>query len=582
MSSERIIPSTQPKSVCTFTILSDGQALPSTYHVVSIIVNKEMNRIPYASIIILDGDAATETFEISNTEDFVPGKKIEIKAGWVSDEEVIFKGIVIKQNIRIKNSTSLLIVECRDESSKMTIAPKSKYYADVKDSDIADELIGRYKLEKDIEATTVTHKEVVQFNSTDWDFMLCRADANGKLVVIDDGKITIKKPDVSGSPELTVQFGSTVLDLDAEIDARLQLPGVKAASWSYTDQELKDSIEADEPQVPEAGNLSADKLKSASSPEPLTLIHSGKIADPELQQWANARLQRNRLARIRGRVKVEGYAKIKPGKIIQLNGVGERFEGKHFVTGVRHDIEQGDWTTNIQFGLNPESFAETFTVPQPLAGGMLPPISGLHIGVVTKIESDPDDEDRIKVRIPVIHKSEEGIWCRVASLDAGKERGFFFRPELNDEVIVGFIDNDPRHAVVLGMLNSSKLPAHIKPKDTNHEKGYVSREKMKLMFDDENKVITVETPAGNKVVISEKEKGISMTDQNGNKIVMNDQGITIESIKDFTVKASKDFKAEGTNAELKASAQMKVKGDAGAEYASGGTTAVKGSMVNIN
>lgn len=582
MSNERIIPSDQPKSVCTFTILSDGSSVPSTWHVLSIVVYKEVNRIPSATIILIDGDVATETFEISNSDDFKPGRKIEIKAGWVSNEETIFKGMVVKQNIKVRKSNSVLMVECRDEAMKMTIAPKSKYFNDKKDSEIFEEIINDYGLTADVEATTLQHRELVQYNSTDWDFMLCRADVNGKLVIADDGKITIKKPDVSATPELTVQYGSTVLDLDAEIDARLQLPGVKAAAWNYTDQELIDTVEGSEPPVPAAGNLSPDDLKIASSPGSPVMIHSGRITEAELQQWADARLQKNRLAKIRGRVKVEGYAKIKPGRILQLNGVGTRFEGRLIVSGIRHQIENGNWTTNIQFGTSSERFAETFNVQQPLAGGMLPAIRGLQTGIVTRLEDDPDGEDRIKVRLPVIHKSEEGIWCRVASPDAGKERGLFFRPEIGDEVIVGFIDEDPRHAVVLGMLNSSKLPAHTQAKDTNHLKGYVSREKVKLMFDDEKKVITMETPGGNKIVISDEDKGITLTDQNGNKIVMNNDGISVESAKNMSLKASNDLKAEGLNAEIKASAQIKVKGEAGAEYASGGNTSVKGSVVNIN
>jgi len=582
MSQERTIPSSRPKSVCTFTILSEGTAIPGTYHVLSIVVNKEINRIPSATIILLDGDAAAETFEISNAAEFEHAKKIEIKAGWSSDEETIFKGIVVKQNIKIKDQNSVLMVECRDESVRMTIAPKSKYFKDKKDSEIFEELINPYNLQKDVEATSLKHKEVVQYNSTDWDFMLCRADVNGKFCVVDDGKISIKKPDVSAAPELTVQYGSTVLDLEAEIDARYQFPKVKASAWNSTDQELIDTVEASEPNLPAAGNLTPGQLSKASSPDAVNMIHSGKITTPELQQWADARLQKNRLAKIRGRVKVEGFAKMKPGKILQINGVGARFEGKILATGVRHQIEHGDWHTHIQFGTNPEWFAESFSVQQTTAGAMLPAIRGLQTGVVTKLENDPEGEDRIMVRLPVIHKSDEGIWCRIASLDAGKERGMFFRPEINDEVIVGFIDEDPRHAVVLGMLNSSKLPAHTQPKDTNHIKGYVSREKMKWIFDDEKKVISIETPAGNKLVISEDDKGITLSDQNGNKIVMNDKGIQIESIKDFTIKASKDLKAEAMKAEIKASTEMKIKGEMSAEYASGGNTNVKGAIVNIN
>ena len=252
------------------------------------------------------------------------------------------------------------------------------------------------------------------------------------------------------------------------------------------------------------------------------------------------------------------------------------------MTGIRHQYENGDWQTNLQFGINPEWFAERFNVQQPLAGAMMPAIEGLQIGIVTKLEDDPDGENRIMVRIPVIHASDEGAWCRVSSLDAGKERGMFFLPEIGDEVIVGFINNDPRHGVVLGMVNSSSKPAPLTASDDNHEKGYQSRSKMKLMFNDDKKIINIETPGGHKVQIDEDAKKIHLEDMNGNKITMNEDGISIESGKEIKIKAGTDMKLESNNMNLKGSAQTKVEGSSGAEFSSGGTTNIKGSMVNIN
>ena len=91
-----------------------------------------------------------------------------------------------------------------------------------------------------------------------------------------------------------------------------------------------------------------------------------------------------------------------------------------------------------------------------------------------------------------------------------------------------------------------------------------------------------EVPDGNKILISQDQKGITLEDQNGNKIVMNDSGIEISSSKDIKIKASGDIKLEGTNAEIVANAQYKASGSSGAEISSNGTTSVKGSMVNIN
>jgi Rhs element Vgr protein len=582
MANERVIPSNAPKSAATFSILSGGTAVSRTYNVLSIIVNKEVNRIASATIVFADGDPAKESFEISNKPDFEPGKEIEIKAGYRADEETIFKGIVIRHAIKVRKNGSLLIVECKDKAVKMTNACKCKYFHDATDSDMMEELIDTYGIDKEVESTSITHKQVIQYNSTDWDFVLCRADVNGMLCIANDGKLSIAKPDFAATEVLTLQYGATIHDLDAEIDARFQYKAIKASAWNFTDQELSDTVEAEDPGIPEAGNLTKDALAGVIDEEEFRLYHSGKIEEPELQQWVNAKMMKHQLAKIRGKVKTDGTAAVLPGTVIQLNGAGERFEGKLFVTGVRQEVEKGNWQTVIQFGVNPEWFVQTYNVEQPNAGAMLPGIKGLQIGIVTKLESDPDGEDRIQVKIPVINKDDEGTWCRVASLDAGEKRGMFFRPEIDDEVIVGFIDNDPRHAVVLGMLNSSAKPAPITAADDNHEKGYVSRSEMKMIFNDDKKTINFETPGGNKVIISEDEKKIHLEDQNGNKITMNEDGIKLESIKDIIMKATGDMKCEGKNIELKSSAQAKLEGSSGAELKSGGTTKVTGSMVQIN
>ena len=581
MSNERSIPSDESKSVVTYTLLSDGTQLSKSYQVISLMITKELNRIPTARIVVLDGEASRETFEISNTDDFVPGKEIEIKIGYRNDEQTVFKGLVIKHGIKVRNNSSVLVVDCKDKASKMTVSCKSRYFYESTDSDVIEALIDNHGLDKEVESTSVTHQQVVQYNTTDWDMMLCRAEANGLLVLANDGVIKVGKPDLSAEAVLTVQYGATIHDLDAEIDARLQFKSLKGSTWNYSDQELVDDIEAEDPGVPQAGNLDLQSLSDVIGEEEFRLQHSGKLQEPELQSWLNGALMKHHLAKIRGKVTTDGTAAVEPGMMIEIKGIGERFEGKLFVSGLMQTLENGDWKTTFQFGINPEWFAEQYRVFQPLAGGLLPPIQGLQVGVVTKLDGDPDGDDRIQVRLPVIHNEEEGIWSRISTLDAGNQRGTYFRPEIDDEVVVGFINNDPRHAVILGMMHSSSYPAPEAPSDDNHKKGYVTREGMKLTFDDEKLSVDLETPGGNKIQITEEDSKIHIECQNGNKLVMDQDGITLESVKDIVLKASGDLKAEATNAEITGSASAKMSAS-GAEVSLSGTATLKGSVVNIN
>ena len=334
--------------------------------------------------------------------------------------------------------------------------------------------------------------------------------------------------------------------------------------------------EAAEPAVSDAGNISASDLAAVADDQANEIRHGGAIKADELQAWADGRLLKERLAKLRGRARFQGIAEVVPGSVIEISGIGERYQGKLYVSGVRHSMAGGNWETDAQFGLDPELFAETYNLRPLPAAGLLPAVSGLQMGVVTVLENDPEGEDRIKLRLPLISADDEGVWARLATLDAGQQRGTFFRPEIGDEVVVGFLGDDPRFPVVLGMCHSSAKPAPEPAQDTNQRKGYVSREKMAFTFDDENKVIVLETPNGNRLTLSEQDQAIVVEDQNGNKLTMNSDGIALESAKDLILKATGDVKIEGVNTEVSAQAGFKASG-AGSAEVSGASTTIKGS-----
>ncbi|WP_026552446.1 type VI secretion system tip protein VgrG [Arthrobacter sp. H20] len=581
MTGAGVIPTTATSDVCSISVLIDGDEVSGEFHVLSATVSNELNRIPSASLQLRDGEASRQTFEASDTDHFVPGKAIEIKLGCLGDTQTVFRGIIVKHLVRVRKNGTRLTLECRDEAVRMTSGLKSRYFADTTDGDMLDELIGEYGLARSVESTKPSPSDVVQYDSTDWDFLVCRAEANGQVVAVRDGKITVGRPITDAEPVVTTQFGATVLELDAEIDARWQVRGVSAVAWNATDQELV-TADASEPSVTASGNLSSSELSDVIGGEPHLLRHGGKLGEPELQAWADGRLLKDRLAKVRGRVRFQGFGGVTAGDVVEVTGIGKRFAGNQYVSGVRHTFANGNWETDVAFGLGPEIHAATHQVTAAPAGGLLPAVNGLQVGVVTALGDDPEGENRIKVRLPLISGSEEGVWARLATLDAGDQRGTFFRPEIDDEVIVGFLDGDPRYPVVLGQCHSSAKPAPEAADDDNHVKGYVSRSKMKLIFDDDRLVVVLETPGGNRLTLSEDAKTVSLVDQNGNSVTLADGGITLESAKDLILKASGDVVIEGTNVEVKAQSAITAQGQSGIDLNSSGTLTVKGSLVRIN
>lgn len=584
-----LIPNDSKHDVATFKIVVDGVELDPSYQLLSLAIHKELNRVSSTSLVFRDGDAALQTFPLSNKADFVPGKKIEISIGRDGTNTGAFKGIIVKHAIKVKaNGDTQLQVECMDAAVKMTIGRRNQYFQSVKDSDVFDDLVSKYGLKSDPETTNLKHKELVQHNITDWDFMLLRAEANGMMVNVDDGVIKIAKP-VIQKEVLQVNYGSSVLEFEAEIDARYQYKSVNAESWDYSNQQLFQANTSSS-SFAEQGNLNSGDIANALSPDKFQLHHSGHKLEQELQDWTDGMMLRSRLAKIRGRAKFTGFGGIKPGDTVLISGVGDRFNGKAYVTAVRQDIGDGAWETQLQFGLDPRQYAFIHNdINDAPSAGLVGGISGLQIGVVVQLQSDPDGQDRILVRIPVIDSNAPGIWTRVASLDAGNDRGAFFMPEIGDEVIIGFINDDPRDAIVLGMLHSSNKPAPITPSDANNKKGFTTRSKMHLSFNDDTKTIVIDTPAGNSITIDEQSMKIEIKDQNQNKITMDTSGISLQSPLNIDIKAGAVLTLSGgaslsigaPSLSVKADANVSIEG-AIAKLSSSGITEISGSIVKIN
>jgi Rhs element Vgr protein len=506
---------------------------------------------------------------------------VVISAGYHGTTEVVFEGIVIKQRIGLRNNASWLEVECRDIASKMTLSRKHRYFEDVTDSDVIEELLDEYGIEADVTATSITHGQLLQYQASDWDFMLTRLEANGQFCAVENGTVRTCVPSLDDASNAEVIFGMNLLELDAEFDARSQAGAMTALAWDPVEQALQEVAAADPGWTPNS-NLTSDDMVGATGRESDEVWHGGALGSDALQAWADGALLRSRIAGSRGRARFRGVSALSLGQALTLSGVGDRFTGDVLITGIRHEFVDNDWCTDIEFGADCEYHAQQFDVSSLPAAGLSPAVAGLQTGIVTAISDDPAGEHRIRVKIPVAGMGEEGVWARLATLDAGDQRGTYFRPEVDDEVVVGFFHDDPAYPVILGMLHSSALPPPEEATEDNFLKGYTSREGLKLVFDDENGAIKLETPETNLLILTDGDGGITLSDQNNNSLVMNSDGIELSSDGDIKIVAGGDVTLEGTNTELKGSAAFKAEGSSSAELTSSGTLTVSGSLVQIN
>ena len=557
-----------------FTVKVNGEVVPRGQHLLSASISSPVNKIATARLVYQDGAAARGEFPLLDQNLFAQGNEVEIIAGASDDEALLFSGLVVAQKIKLKeNAAPQLLVTCKHAAIKSTLSKNGRYFEEQNDSDIIQSLLGEQGLRIDITNTQVTHKQMVQYDCSDWDFCLQRAKANGLLLFTRGEELLFTTPDQSAEPALNLEFGATLLSADLETDARTQSASFKSLFWNSAEQEINE-LEGQSSLRAIPGNTDPDTLADSLGSAENTLRHPSELAR-ESQQWADARRQYAELNRVTGTLKAQGVAVAQPGDSVQLSGLGEAFNGTALVTGVRHEMDLvSGWRTYFQVG-GLEEHSPSPTVP-------LATMSGLHFGIVVSNE-DPDSEFRVKVRLPMLDNQSDGIWARVASVDAGDDRGLFIRPEVDDEVIVGFIQDDPRKAIILGMLHSSAHPAPEQPSDDNHIKLMKSRSGLQIRLDDDNRELTLETPNGNQLLLTDADTGIVLEDENSNKVVMGADGIQLDSAGDLILNAGGNIKLEAsTNIELAASASFKAEGSAGSEINSSAVTTIKGSLVKIN
>lgn len=543
--------------VVTATILNGQKELKHQYEVLSIDVAKNINRIPYAQLVFVDGDAAKSVFPLSDTNFFEPGQTIEIRLHYEEKSKTpqkaktVFKGIVIHHSLQVNIHHSLLTVELKDAAIALTTQRKnfvfSKGKNKIKDSAIFKEILQnakKYGVEEDtIKPTPVDHTEMVQFCCTDWDFILSRAEANGHWVRVEDGKISMAPPDLSPKPKRSFKYGTdNIYEFETDADIQHLCGVVEGTAWDETKQTLFSSPKQAKAFSIKQGNLSPKTLADKIGAKQCDLITSSALNESEVQTWADAQMIKGRLSMVRGRIQVPGFADIHLGDVIELGGMGARFNGKTLVTGVRHQVSSQGWVTDIQYGMSAHWFTHSPDITDVPAAGLLPAVNGLQVGIVDKYEADPDEKLRVRVKIPTLEKeaSKGMVWARLTALDAGANRGTFFRPELGDEVILGFLNDDPRQAIILGSLHSKKNQPPWEITEKNEHKGIVTQKNLKLCFNDEDKkeTITIETPGGNKIILTEEsDKGIEIIDMNKNSVVMNSNGIEITSCKDMVINA---------------------------------------------
>ncbi len=543
-------PSDSINQIASFSVKINGSSLGTSYKVYSINIYKEINKLSRATVSIIGGDPKENSFDESEESMFSTGKTVEISLGYDQTNVSVFKGIISKHGLRIKKgfqtatSNNLLILDCVDVAVKLTNTYTTEIYEDKSDSDIISSLLSNVSgLSKSVSFISGMNDFLPKYNCNDWDFILQRAELNGMVVLNSDNQVTVTEPKpLLTIPELTITYGKGMVDFQAEVNAASQYSTFDISSYDPFSEKSVSSA-SKEPSLIDQGDLDGITISKDVSPSKNELSTSSILTSSGAKDIADAYLMRSRLSRLVGKVCVKGVTKLDLGSVITLVGFGSRFSGLAYVTHLSHQFKNGSYTTWVGFGMryNPIENKNEIDINK-----FTTKIEGLHIGTVTKIDSDPKSEFRIQVKIPTLKNTGDGLWAKLSTIYTSKEAGSFFIPEVDSQVVVSFLSNDSRWPIILGSLYTNTTNPYKSIESENQFKAIVSKEKLTIEFDDKEKIISIKTSEDNYIKIKETDKEIEITDINKNTITTSSSGIDISSAKDVTIEAKGKILLKGS------------------------------------
>lgn len=544
-----------------------GKTLQPQYDLLGVNTSHEVNKIPRAEILLGESALKDKDFGLVSSGFFAIGTFIMIAArhSELEEEQELFRGLVIRQELNRTKRGPTLLVELVDPVHKMTLQPQLRVFKEKSDdkkaiTEVLTQFIKTDAAPKVAKGTInlkgATYPNLVQQKTTDWGFILWRAEVNGAVVTIEKGKINVEAPKLTQAAEIKNEQ-TEVIDFSIATDANDHRQGV---TYNFVPTEKAKGkpkkAAGTAPKLAASGmgaaafskKIGADKLEY-----PATMGEN----EAELKALASGWLVKSDLALKKGRIRLfgPGEKKVKPGTAIKLTDFDKTLDGLAFVGGLSHQVDKHGWTVDIQLGIDASWYRERPDAAIASAEGAMPPVHGLQLAEVEKLPAKQDDAHRIQVRLPLAEPPNDKIWARIATFHAGLDHTAWFLPEPGDMVVLGYIENDPREPIILGSTHrikkENKLPYDAKKPD----RGIVLKHGTGLQFDAKNEATELYMFMGKKklkLVLDRKGKQILLDHSGKHSVTLTDKGIDFKTKGDLTIDAK--------NVTIKASGKVQIQG----------------------
>lgn len=287
------------------------------------------------------------------------GKKLKVEMGAGDGAGSIFEGRITALEGRFAGTRPpevLVLAEDRLQDLRMTRRTRS--FEDVSDADVIRRVAQAHGLRADVDVSGPTHRVVAQVNQSDLALARDRARAAGAELWIESDTLKARPRTRRDAGTLSLTWGEGLHEFAVQADLAHQSTGFTVAGWDVASKqavqpEASGSVVQGELN---GGDSGSDVLRRAFGQRKQQVVHELPVNEDEARALAEAHYARTARRFVAGTGVAEGDARLRVGAEVELRRLGPLFEGKYWVTRVRHTFDQGS------------GFRTLFAVERPALG----------------------------------------------------------------------------------------------------------------------------------------------------------------------------------------------------------------------
>lgn len=562
------------------------------------------------------------------------GKAVEVRVKQ-QEEEGGQEGVLIKGEITALEphfsgeGQTVLTIRGYDKSHRLHRGKKTRTFLKQTDSQIAQKIAQEAGLSASADSTSVQYDYVLQNNQTNMEFLQTRAGRIGYQVYVADNTLYFKKGQASAGDGPELNLGDTLRSFRPCWTATHQADKVTVKSWDVkAKKEIASSVQPasslNQGGMRETGGAKAQSAfgtaEQVVTDQPVFTVDEAKGIAQGLQDDIGREF-------VEAEGICDGDPRIKASWKVSIKGVGTRFSGKYMVTSATHLYNSEGYETTFSItGREPNTISRLLGAERG-DGREHGLVQGVVTALVTNL-NDPDNLGRVKVKYAWLGEIESD-WVRIATPMAGAQRGFYYLPEINDEVLVSFEHGDVHRPYIVGYLwsNTDKPPkqnsqvvksgkvneriiqsrsGHVVVLDDSDGKEQIiirdKTQKNEIVIDSSKNAMTIKVEgdftvdakgkitlkSGSDMALTSQAKGEIATtgdltlDAKGQGNFKTVGGLALDTKGQGSFKSTAQLSLEGTaQSELKGM-QVSISGNAMTEVKSAGILQVQGSLVKIN